>query len=909
MFGKLKCLVAVLVLVGSAIADPNASNPIPLNGASEVYPDVVLNWMPGQYAGNYVPGKTGDGHHVFFHTNQSWVTGAGLGYPLGTTYGHYRADVNQWSPMDPELGMGAAPQSQTTYYWRVIEVNSVAAGSPWKGSVWSLTTISSKAAAPIPADGAVVGIYTGDVLNIELEWTPGILAESVDGHDVYLGTDQAAVTNATVANGLGVYQGRQSAASYELLDLPLDVNYYWRIDEVNNVFGVTKGDVWHFATDSGLAKNPVPANGQTGVNPDLTISWTAGFAAASHNIYFGTDANALSAVVTGYPSTSYELGLNLDTTYYWRIDEVNATHPKSPWVGNVWSFTTDSGKAKNPSPGNGQAGVYLVADLSWTASPRAAWHNVYFGTSSSPPFVGGQPPSVTTFDPGRLSYGVTYYWRIDTEQSSGETTTGDEWSFTAAAGPVDANVVIDQSIQYQTIDGFGAHGARNVYWSNPSSWYTDAWLNLIVNDLGLTITRNAYHPPGSDTTFAAQKPFLQALKQKADQSGEPLKFISTFWSPPGYMKDNGSIKNGGHVLPAYYDDLGNYAVGAIQDYKNAGIDLYALSLQNEPGFAEPYDSCVYTHEEYRDMLKIAGPIINASFPNTKLFMCEHMLGWQYNDSQAMEYDTMQDPNALQWADIWAVHGYGNDGQTPDPGSAEAEIWMIARDRFEPTGRHFWMTETSGYSESWADSRQLAQSIFAALKYGRVSAWVWWQLSENDGYGNPPGDYVLMNLDTPGKRYYISKQFYRYIRPEAVMVDCEADNSEVLVAAFKHPVKKTATIVLINTGQTEKLVQLDIAGDIIPPKFHIYRTTATENCINAGVVASDGTFILPESSVTTLYAGMPHNNFNDFAGFAAQWRQTGCNAGNNWCAGADSNHNGSVLLDDLETFADNWLLNF
>jgi len=908
MFNRLNCLILTLVLVGNVLADPNPSNPSPVNGANDVYPDAVLSWTPGQYVGNYVAGKDANGHHVFFHTNLSWVTGANLNYPLGTAYGHYRADTNQFSPImatDPNFGPGSALKSLTTYYWLVIEVNKATAGSPWKGATWNFTVISGKASDPVPADGAVVGIYTGDVLNVELEWTPGLFAEDINSHDVYFGTNQTSVTNATVAIGLGVYMGRQSAASYDLLDLPLDVNYYWRIDEVNNVFGITKGDVWRFASDSGLAKNPVPADEQTNVNPDLPLSWTAGFAAASHNIYLGTDADALPAVETGYLTTSYAPALELNTTYYWQIDEVNAVHPKSPWVGNVWGFTTDTGKARNPSPGDGQTGLYLLTQLGWTAAARAVSHDVYFGTDSSPPFIVNQ--TATTFDPNRLSYGTTYYWQIDEVQASEEKTTGDQWHFTTAAGPADVNITVNQAIQYQTIDGFGAHGARNVYWSNPATWYTDAWLDLIINDLGLTITRNVYHPPGSDTTFEAQRPFLQALKQKADQSGEPLKFISTFWSPPGYMKDNGSIKNGGHVLPGYYDDLGNYAVGAIQDYKNAGIDLYALSLQNEPYFSEPYDSCVYTHEEYRDMLKIAGPIINASFPNTKLFMVEHMLEWQNYDAAAYEYDIKQDPCALQWADVWAVHGYGNDGQTPDPNSAEAGIWTLAWNRFQPTGRPFWMTETSGYTESWADSRQLAQSIFAGLKYGHISAWVWWQLSEDDGYGNPPGAYVLMNLGVPGKRYYISKQYYRYIRPEAVMVQGNADSNDLLIVAFKHPVQKTATIVLINASQTtEKLVQLNITGDTIPPEFHIYRTTADENCIDAGIVTSNGTFVMPESSVVTLYGGMSHFNMIDFAGFANQWLQTGCNAGNNWCDGADFDHGGSVLPDDLKTFTNNWL---
>ena len=60
---------------------------------------------------------------------------------------------------------------------------------------------------------------------------------------------------------------------------------------------------------------------------------------------------------------------------------------------------------------------------------------------------------------------------------------------------------------------------------------------------------------------------------------------------------------------------------------------------------------------------------------------------------------------------------------------------------------------------------LAQAIFAALYYGKVSAWLWWQGSENSGMT----EFSLMQGTRVGKRYYASKQFYRYVRPGARMV--------------------------------------------------------------------------------------------------------------------------------------------
>jgi len=456
-----------------------------------------------------------------------------------------------------------------------------------------------------------------------------------------------------------------------------------------------------------------------------------------------------------------------------------------------------------------------------------------------------------------------------------------------AAGAVE--ITADPTVQYQTIDGFGAHGAMNVWWSS-GPFYNDNFLDLIVDDLGLTIIRNEYYPKSDDPgQWTKQIPYLQALKAKADASGEPLKFIASYWSPPSWMKINGSTvgnptdpndKYINRLKPENYDDLGDYSVQAIQDYKDIGIDLYALSLQNEPNFDEPYNSCVYNHQQYVDLLKTAGPIIHTAFPNVLLFGAEHMLWAQQYDVSSYEYDIINDTAAAQQMGIWAVHGYGNDGQTPTPGSQEAAEWTAAKNRFHNTIKPLWMTETSGYTDSWADSRQLAQSIYAALKFGSASAWVWWQLSENG-----VSAFALLNLGTPTKRYYVSKNFYRYIRPGAVRINCSSNDTNVLAVAFKHPTNGTITIVLINTTGSTKNVTLTLDNVIQMPQFDLYRTSATENCLYVGTIDPNVPFALDPNSVTTLFGtGAPPDQA------ANPWPEDRClnvsrNTNLHWTAGA------------------------
>jgi hypothetical protein len=88
------------------------------------------------------------------------------------------------------------------------------------------------------------------------------------------------------------------------------------------------------------AREPQPADGDTGVDPDTLLGWRAGRGAVTHDVSFGTDAGAL-AVVDTVNDTAYDPGaLDLGTTYYWKIDEVNEAAVPAKVEGDVWSFAT-----------------------------------------------------------------------------------------------------------------------------------------------------------------------------------------------------------------------------------------------------------------------------------------------------------------------------------------------------------------------------------------------------------------------------------------------------------------------------------------------------------------------------------------------------------------------------------------
>jgi PA14 domain/Concanavalin A-like lectin/glucanases superfamily len=195
---------------------------------------------------------------------------------------------------------------------------------------------------------------------------------------------------------------------------------------------------------------PDPADGAQHADTWVTLSWKPGDFAVSHDVYLGDDFDDVNAAthdsnafrgnqtgayyVAGFPGYAYPDGLVPGTTYYWRVDEVNDADPNSPWRGPVWSFSVPPKKAYNPQPADGAKFIDPnKATLSWTAGFGAKLHTVYFGDdlNTVTNATGGVSQALTTYSPGVLEAGKTYYWRVD-EFDAVNTYKGDVWSFTTA---------------------------------------------------------------------------------------------------------------------------------------------------------------------------------------------------------------------------------------------------------------------------------------------------------------------------------------------------------------------------------------------------------------------------------------------------------------------------------------------
>ncbi|HUU20121.1 MAG TPA: LamG domain-containing protein, partial [Sedimentisphaerales bacterium] len=306
------------VMLGGGAEYPFASTPNPEDGALHEDTWASLSWRAGDFAVS---------HDVYFGDNFDDVdAGAESVFRGNQTATFYVAGFPGFAYPD-----GLIPG--TTYYWRIDEVNDLDPNSPWRGDVWSFSIPPKTAYAPDPADGAELVEPDAD-----LSWTAGFGSKL---HTVYFGENFDDVNNA--AGGLP-----QGVTTYTPGTLKMAKTYYWRVDEFD-IIDTYKGDVWSFTTE-GAVGNPDPANGTVDVKQTQFITWSPSVFAASHELYFGTDKDAVKNADAGSPeykgtrdlgAESYDPGkLELDATYYWRIDEVNDANPDSPWTGILWSFTT-----------------------------------------------------------------------------------------------------------------------------------------------------------------------------------------------------------------------------------------------------------------------------------------------------------------------------------------------------------------------------------------------------------------------------------------------------------------------------------------------------------------------------------------------------------------------------------------
>jgi hypothetical protein len=345
------------------ILDIYAYEPNPPDEATSVETDVLLSWLPGIEVYE---------HDVYMGTDRTAVENAR--YDYSNPPPELLASVTEPNLVVTSLALN------TTYYWRVDQVGRMpppCCNYYHYGDVWEFTTISRSAEPNFPADGVVIpGDTAGPSIWTKLIFIPGPTAVE---HTGYFNEDYSKVAGRIQDANLGPppfveYPGWEYSYAVGLPpgEVPGDPytdtlvrgqKYYWTIDETDAQGNVYPSDIWEFTILDFKAMLPNPPNEATLVETDVLLSWLPGYEAEEHDIYMGTsweDVNNARYRVLNQPpeflATRSEpniavTSLALNTTYYWRVDQVSGRMPPplapTYYIGDVWQFTTTPSALNN----------------------------------------------------------------------------------------------------------------------------------------------------------------------------------------------------------------------------------------------------------------------------------------------------------------------------------------------------------------------------------------------------------------------------------------------------------------------------------------------------------------------------------------------------------------------------------
>jgi glucuronoarabinoxylan endo-1,4-beta-xylanase len=349
-------------------------------------------------------------------------------------------------------------------------------------------------------------------------------------------------------------------------------------------------------------------------------------------------------------------------------------------------------------------------------------------------------------------------------------------------------------------------------------------LLFTTSGIGLSILRVGIDPNGNN--LAAYSNAAKAKARGAIVFAAPL-------SAPGAWKDNGTTTNGGHLLPAYYDAWATRLAGfAATLQQNAGVPLYALSVQNEPDWTAPYDSMIYTNQEMVNFVKVLGPKVAALNPRPKLMLPETGswgLAWGHTSA------VLGDSTAAPYLDLIGVHQYGG---VSAPGTTGGKpIWETEQSSFE------------GFDPSIYNGLMVAQWIHDAIVTGNVSVWNYWWLIR----GSQPDNEGLIDSSATTKRLYTLGNFSKFVRPGFVRVGVSGEPGGVAVTAYKDPGTGAFVVVAINQNGSDVPMNVSLNGRTATSVTPWVTSSSLNLAQQSAVVVSGGSFTatLPASSVTSF----------------------------------------------------------
>lgn len=355
------------------------------------------------------------------------------------------------------------------------------------------------------------------------------------------------------------------------------------------------------------------------------------------------------------------------------------------------------------------------------------------------------------------------------------------------------------------------------------------------------------------------------LTSHVQQKYPEVRFTFSTWSPPAWMKDGNRATelypaSQGKLKSEHYQHYADYLADFCEAYNKAGIPIYAVSPSNEPGYAAPWNSCLWTPQEMGDFIQHnLLPTLQKRNPEVKVLFGENPAWSTVFDRLKMISSADFVNNVLQThADmpekniIAAGHGY----VLPDTIPLPAELRRTPIVPFEEALKRnipMWVTEISDITPldvSMEDGLRWATAFHEYLMEAQVSAIIWW-LGAQPTKTNE--SLIVLNQQEGSfiktKRYDTFGNYTRHIPRGSRGMGNQPNGlpEEVKVSSFRYG--NQFTIVVVNPTDRQLTSQLLLEnGKVVKGSLRNYITTADKQWSEGTITGSTLEF-LPQSVTT------------------------------------------------------------
>jgi len=368
-----------------------------------------------------------------------------------------------------------------------------------------------------------------------------------------------------------------------------------------------------------------------------------------------------------------------------------------------------------------------------------------------------------------------------------------------------------------------------------------------INSSDFSLGNYSYAPVKGDVMLKSfsvnedKDDIIPMIKDAMAVSKDGFKILSSPWTAPPWMKDNNSYK-GGKLLPKYYDTWALFFSKYLTAYKEEGIDIWGITVENEPlGNDSNWDSMHYSAEEMTEFVKKhLGPKLETDGHDVKI------LGYDQNRDGELKHwvDVMYaDEASSKYFDGTAVHWYASTydyfpdalqyakSKAPNKYLIQSEACVDAQVPRWQDDAYYWSKEAKDWGWDWApaDQKYLHPKYVPVYRYARdmigclnnqVDGWIDWNMVlDRQGGPNWAKNWciapVIVDPDqdevyyTP--LYYTIAHFSKFIRPGAVRIGFNNMDKQVMVTAAKNPDGSIA-VVLFNPSESSKGIELELNGE-------------------------------------------------------------------------------------------------